>query len=145
MVTRFDLVQEQFRVAAGAGLSVAQDDIRVEGHAIEVRINAEDPDRDFRPSAGTVTDVHWPGGPGIRVDSHVYAGYRIPPNYDSLIAKVIAWGPTRAMAIARMERALRETVIEGVATTIPFHLRVLDNAFYRRGAVYTNFIARRLS
>jgi acetyl-CoA carboxylase biotin carboxylase subunit len=145
MVTRFDLVQEQFRVAAGAGLSVAQDDIRVEGHAIEVRINAEDPDRDFRPSAGTVTDVHWPGGPGIRVDSHVYAGYRIPPNYDSLIARIVAWAPTREQAIARMERALRETVIEGVATTIPFHLRVLDNAFYRRGAVYTNFIARRLS
>ena len=145
MVTRFDLVQEQFRVAAGEGLSIAQNDIRVDGHAIEVRINAEDPDRDFRPSAGTVTDVHWPGGPGIRVDSHVYAGYRIPPNYDSLIAKIIAWAPTREQAIARMERALRETVIEGVATTIPFHLRVLDNAFYRRGAVYTNFIARRLS
>lgn len=145
MITRFDLVQEQFRVAAGQGLSLRQEDVRVEGHAIEVRVNAEDPDRDFRPSAGTVSDVHWPGGPGIRVDSHVYSGYRIPPNYDSLIAKIIAWGPTRAMAIARMERALRETVVEGVATTIPFHLRVLDNAFYRRGAVYTNFIARRMT
>jgi acetyl-CoA carboxylase biotin carboxylase subunit len=145
MITRFDLVQEQLRVAAGEGLSVGQDDIRVEGHAIEVRINAEDPDRDFRPSAGTVTDVHWPGGPGIRVDSHVYAGYRIPPHYDSLIAKILAWAPTREQAIARMERALRETVIEGVTTTIPFHLRVLDNAFYRRGAVYTSFVARRMS
>ena len=145
MVTRFDLVREQLLVAAGEGLSVRQEDVRVEGHAIEVRINAEDPDRDFRPSAGTVTDVHWPGGPGIRVDSHVYAGYRIPPNYDSLIAKIIAWAPDRERAIARMERALRETVIEGVTTTIPFHLRVLDNAFYRRGAVYTNFIARRMS
>ena len=145
MVTRFDLVQEQFRVAAGEGLSVRQEDIRVEGHAIEVRVNAEDPDHDFRPSAGVVTDVHWPGGPGIRVDSHVYAGYRIPPHYDSLIAKIIAWGPTREAAIARMERALRETVVEGVKTTIPFHLRVLDNAFYRRGAVFTNFIARRMS
>ncbi len=145
MVTRFDLVQEQFRVAAGEGLSLRQEDVRVEGHAIEVRINAEDPDHDFRPSAGVVTDVHWPGGPGIRVDSHVYAGYRIPPNYDSLIAKVIAWGPNRDAAIARMERALRETVVEGVKTTIPFHLRVLDNAFYRRGAVYTNFITRRMS
>jgi acetyl-CoA carboxylase biotin carboxylase subunit len=144
MITRVDLVQEQFRVAAGEGLSRTQDEIRHHGHAIEVRINAEDPDRDFRPAAGTVTDVHWPGGPGIRVDSHVYAGYRIPPNYDSLIAKIIAWAPTRKQAIARMERALRETVIEGVATTIPFHLKVLDNAFYRRGAVYTNFIARRL-
>jgi acetyl-CoA carboxylase biotin carboxylase subunit len=145
MITRFDLVQEQLRVAAGEGLSVGQDDIRVEGHAIEVRINAEDPDRDFRPSAGTVTDVHWPGGPGIRVDSHVYAGYRIPPHYDSLIAKILAWAPTREQAIARMERALHETVIEGVTTTIPFHLRVLDNAFYRRGAVYTSFVARRMS
>ena len=145
MVTRFDLVQEQLRVAAGAGLSLTQGDVRVEGHAIEVRINAEDPDRDFRPSAGTVTDVHWPGGPGIRVDSHIYAGYRIPPHYDSLIAKILAWAPTREQAIARMERALRETVIEGVTTTIPFHLRVLDNAFYRRGAVYTNFVARRMS
>jgi len=144
MITRVDLVQEQFRVAAGEGLSRTQDEIRHHGHAIEVRVNAEDPDRDFRPAAGTVTDVHWPGGPGIRVDSHVYAGYRIPPNYDSLIAKIIAWAPTREQAIARMERALRETVIEGVATTIPFHLKVLDNAFYRRGAVYTNFIARRL-
>jgi acetyl-CoA carboxylase biotin carboxylase subunit len=145
MVTRFDLVQEQFRVAAGEGLSLRQEDVRVEGHAIEVRVNAEDPDHDFRPSAGVVTDVHWPGGPGIRVDSHVYAGYRIPPSYDSLIAKIIAWGPTREAAIARMERALRETVVEGVKTTIPFHLRVLDNAFYRRGAVFTNFIARRMS
>jgi len=145
MVTRFDLVQEQFRVAAGEGLSLRQDQVRIEGHAIEVRITAEDPEREFRPSAGTVTDVHWPGGPGIRVDSHVYAGYRIPPNYDSLIAKILAWAPTRKQAIARMDRALRETVIEGVATTIPFHLRVLDNAFYRRGAVYTNFIARRMS
>ncbi len=145
MVTRVDLVQEQFRVAFGQGLSLTQDEVRIDGHAIEVRINAEDPDRDFRPAAGTVTDLHWPGGPGIRVDSHIYAGYRVPPNYDSLIAKVIAWAPTREQAIARMERALRETVIEGITTTIPFHLRVLDNAFYRRGAVYTNFVARRMS
>jgi acetyl-CoA carboxylase biotin carboxylase subunit len=145
MVTRFDLVQEQFRVAAGEGLSLRQEEVRVEGHAIEVRVNAEDPDHDFRPSAGTVTDVHWPGGPGIRVDTHVYSGYRIPPTYDSLIAKIIAWAPNREQAIARMERALKETVIEGVATTIPFHLRVLDNAFFKRGAVYTNFIERRMS
>lgn len=144
MVTRFDLVQEQFRVAAGQGLSFTQDDVKVEGHAIEVRINAEDPDYDFRPSAGVITDVHWPGGPGIRVDSHVYAGYRIPPHYDSLIAKIIAWAPTRDEAIARMQRALQETVLDGVKTTIPFHLKVLDNAFYKRGAVYTTFIARRM-
>ncbi len=145
MVTRVDLVQAQLRLAAREPWWLRQEDVRVEGHAVEVRINAEDPSKNFRPSAGTVSDVHWPGGPGIRVDSHVYAGYRIPPYYDSLIAKIIAWAPTRAQAIARMERALRETVIEGVATTIPFHLRLLDNAFYRRGAVTTSFIARRMS
>ncbi|HLV13504.1 MAG TPA: acetyl-CoA carboxylase biotin carboxylase subunit [Trueperaceae bacterium] len=145
MITGTDLVQEQIKVAAGQPLSWRQEDLRTSGHAIEVRINAEDPEHDFRPMAGTITDVHWPGGPGVRVDSHVYAGYRIPPNYDSLLAKIIAWGPTREEAIRRMERSLRETVIEGVKTTIPFHLRVLDNAFFRRGQVYTNFIARRMS
>ncbi len=144
MVTGYDLVQEQFRVASGEGLGLNQADVRVTGHAIEVRINAEDPERDFRPAAGTVTDVHWPGGPGIRVDSHVYAGYRVPLYYDSLIAKIVAWAPTRDESIARMERALRETVVEGIATTIPFHLNVLDNAFFKRGAVFTDFIARRM-
>jgi len=137
MITQTDLVAEQ--------LSFEQSKLEVRGHAIEVRVNAEDPDHDFRPSAGVITDVHWPGGPGIRVDSHVYAGYRIPPTYDSLVAKIIAWAPSRPEAIARMERALKETVIEGVKTTVPFHLKVLDNAFFRRGAVYTNFIARRMS
>lgn len=145
MITRFDLVREQFLVAAGNGLSVTQDEITSEGHSIEVRINAEDPDHDFRPSAGLITDLHWPGGPGVRVDSHIYAGYRVPPTYDSLIAKIIVWAPDREQAIARMQRALRETVIEGIKTTIPFHLKVLDNAFYKRGAVYTNFIARRMN
>ncbi len=145
VITGTDLVKEQIRVAAGEGLAWRQEDVTVDGHAIEVRINAEDPDHDFRPAAGTITDVHWPGGPGVRVDSHVYAGYRIPPNYDSLLAKIIVWGPTREDAILRMERSLKETVIEGVKTTIPFHLRVLDNAFFRRGQVYTNFIARRMS
>ncbi len=145
MITQFDLVREQFLVAAGQGLSVTQENISSYGHAIEVRITAEDPEHDFRPSAGMITDVHWPGGPGIRVDSHIYSGYKIPTFYDSLIAKVIAWAPTRDEAIVRMQRALEETVIEGVKTTIPFHLKVLDNAFFKRGAVYTNFIARRMS
>lgn len=144
MITSFDLVREQFNVAAGLGLSVRQDEIVSAGHSIEVRINAEDPDHDFRPSAGVITDVHWPGGPGVRVDSHIYSGYRIPPTYDSLVAKLIVWAPTRDEAIRRMQRALRETVIEGVKTTIPFHLRVLDNSFYRRGDVYTNFVPRRM-
>ncbi|MBX3139560.1 MAG: acetyl-CoA carboxylase biotin carboxylase subunit [Trueperaceae bacterium] len=145
MITQTDLVQEQLRVAAGLGMALKQSELAVRGHAIELRVNAEDPDHDFRPSAGVITDVHWPGGPGVRVDSHVYAGYRIPPNYDSLIAKIIAWAPSREEAIARMERALKETVVEGVKTTIPFHLKVLGNAFFRRGDVYTNFIARRMS
>ncbi len=145
MITGTDLVQEQIKVAAGLPMSWRQEDLGVRGHAIEARINAEDPDHDFRPAAGVITDVHWPGGPGVRVDSHVYAGYRIPPNYDSLVAKIIAWAPDRDQAIARLERALKETVIEGVKTTIPFHLKVLDNAFFRRGAVYTNFIVRRMS
>ena len=144
MVTRFDLVREQFLIAAGGGLSLTQAQVEVSGHAIEVRVNAEDSEHDFRPSPGTVTDVHWPGGPGIRVDSHVYSGYQVPPNYDSLVAKIIAWAPTREEAIARMKRALTETVLEGIKTTIPFHLRVLDNAFYRRGAVYTTFITKRM-
>ncbi|HET8986008.1 MAG TPA: acetyl-CoA carboxylase biotin carboxylase subunit [Trueperaceae bacterium] len=145
MITGTDLVQEQIKVAAGLPMSWRQEDLSVRGHAIEARINAEDPDHDFRPAAGVITDVHWPGGPGVRVDSHVYAGYKIPPNYDSLVAKIIAWAPTRPEAIARLERALKETVIEGVKTTIPFHLKVLDNAFFRRGQVYTNFIVRRMS
>lgn len=144
MITSFDLVREQFNVAAGLGLSITQDEIVTRGHSIEVRVNAEDPDHDFRPSAGVITDLHWPGGPGVRVDSHAYAGYRIPANYDSLVAKIIVWAPTRDQAIRRMQRALRETVIEGIKTTIPFHLRVLDNAFYRRGDVYTNFVPRRM-
>jgi acetyl-CoA carboxylase biotin carboxylase subunit len=144
MVTQFDLVQEQFKVAAGLGLSLSQSEIQARGHAIEVRVNAEDPEHDFRPSAGLITDVHFPGGPGVRIDSHIYSGYRIPTHYDSLIAKIITWAPTRDEAIRRMQRALNETVIEGVKTTIPFHLKVLDNAFFKRGAVYTNFIPRRI-
>ena len=144
MVTQFDLVQEQLKVAFGDSLSCKQKDIKVKGHAIELRINAEDPDYDFRPSAGTITDLHWPGGPGIRIDSHIYSGYKVPPYYDSLLGKIIAWAPTREEAIARISRALDETIIEGVKTTIPFHKKVLANAFYKRGAVYTNFISRRI-
>ncbi|MAZ53821.1 MAG: acetyl-CoA carboxylase biotin carboxylase subunit [Trueperaceae bacterium] len=144
MITGFDLVQEQFRVAAGLGLSISQKNINPVGHAIEVRINAEDPSKSFRPCPGKITDLHWPGGPGIRVDSHAYAGYSIPPNYDSLIAKVIAWAPTRGQAIARMRRALKETVIEGVETSIPFHLKVIDNEYFQRGEINTDFIERRM-
>jgi acetyl-CoA carboxylase biotin carboxylase subunit len=146
MVTGVDLVQAQFRIAMGERLWLKQEEIEVRGHAIEVRVNAEDPEKGFRPSIGKVETLLFPGGPGIRVDSHLYAGYQIPPHYDSLIAKIIAWAPSREEAIRRMERALGETVIEGpgLKTTIPFHQKVLQNAFFRRGAVYTNFVARRL-
>ncbi|WP_457630303.1 acetyl-CoA carboxylase biotin carboxylase subunit [Oceanithermus sp.] len=147
MITGVDLVAEQFRIAAGEGLRLRQEDVESRGHAIEVRVNAEDPERNFRPAIGKVETVLWPGGTGVRVDSHVYAGYKIPSHYDSLIAKIIVWAEDRPAAIRRMKRALAETVIDGpgLKTTIPFHKKVLDNAFFRRGAVYTNFIARRMS
>ncbi|MGH2453406.1 MAG: acetyl-CoA carboxylase biotin carboxylase subunit [bacterium] len=144
MVTGLDLVKEQIRIAAGERLTGSQRDVVFHGHALECRINAEDPRHDFRPSAGTITTFFPPGGPGIRIDTHAYAGYAIPPHYDSLIAKVIAWAPTRDEAILRMRRALMEFEIGGIATTIPFHLRVLDNGFFRRGEVYTNFVQRRI-
>ncbi len=143
-VTGLDLVKEQIRIAAGEKLRFGQRDLEFRGHALECRINAEDPRHGFRPSAGTITGLILPGGPGIRVDTHCYPGYTVPPNYDSLIAKVIAWGRDRDEAILRMRRALLEFEVEGIRTTIPFHLRVLDNAFFRRGEVYTNFVHRRL-
>ena len=144
MVTGVDLVQWQIRVAAGEKLAMNQGDIEFRGHAIECRINAEDPTHDFRPAPGTVTAFVPPGGPGVRVDTHAFAGYAIPPYYDSLVAKVVAWGGNRAEAITRMRRALTEFTVGGVPTTIPFHLMVLDNAFFRRGEVYTNFVQRRV-
>jgi acetyl-CoA carboxylase biotin carboxylase subunit len=144
MVTGMDLVREQIRVAAGERLSWQQKDVEFRGHAIECRINAEDPTHDFRPSPGRVSGFIVPGGPGIRVDTHVYAGYTIPPYYDSLVAKLIAWGRDRVEAIARMERALGEFEIAGIRTTIPFHRILFDNAFFRRGDVNTNFVQRRI-
>jgi len=147
MITGVDLVAEQFRIAAGEGLRLHQEEIEAHGHAIEVRINAEDPERNFRPSIGKIETLLWPGGNGVRIDSHVYTGYQIPSQYDSLIGKVIVWGADREEAIRRMKRALAETVVDGpgLKTTVSFHKKVLDNAFFRRGAIYTNFIARRMS
>src|SRR5213594_4074069 len=144
MVTGTDIVKLQIKVAAGEKLGINQGDVEIRGHAIECRINAEDPRHDFRPSPGTVAAFVPPGGPGVRVDTHAYAGYAIPPYYDSLLAKVITWGANRDEAITRMRRALMEFEIAGVPTTIPFHLMVLDNAFFRRGEVYTNFVQRRI-
>ncbi|NLI99037.1 acetyl-CoA carboxylase biotin carboxylase subunit [bacterium] len=140
MISGYDLLKEQIRVAAGEKLSVTKDVLKPYGHAIECRINAEDPDRDFMPTPGKITFLHLPGGPGVRVDTHIFADYKIPPNYDSLIAKVIAWGETRAEAIVRMRRALEEFYIEGVKTTIPFHLKVLDDTEFQKGNLHTSFI-----
>jgi acetyl-CoA carboxylase, biotin carboxylase subunit len=143
MVTGIDLVKEQIRIAAGERTTLPRE-IEVRGHAIECRVNAEDPARDFLPAPGPLTAFLPPGGPGIRVDTHAFAGYTIPPHYDSLVAKVIAWGRDRNEAIMRMQRALGEFEIGGIRTTIPFHLAVLDNAFFRRGEVYVNFVQRRM-
>lgn len=145
MITGIDLVKEQIRIAAGERLEYNQQDIKLNGWAIECRINAEDPAQDFRPSPGLVSKYYVPGGFGVRVDSAVYQGYQIPPYYDSLIAKLIVWAPDREQAIRKMRRALREFTIEGVSTTIPFHLQVLENPYFHKGEVYTNFIQLRMS
>lgn len=144
LVTGVDLIKEQIRVAAGEKLGYTQEDVKINGWAIECRVNAEDPNRNFMPSPGKITGYLAPGGIGVRVDSAAYEGYSIPPFYDSMIAKLIVWGKDRDEAISRMKRALEEYVVEGIKTTIPFHLRILDNAFFRRGDFYTNFIQRRL-
>ncbi|HWZ73552.1 MAG TPA: acetyl-CoA carboxylase biotin carboxylase subunit [Casimicrobiaceae bacterium] len=144
VVTGVDIVKAQIRLAQGEPLPVTQEKVRLTGHAIECRINAEDPACDFAPSPGQVRGLRLPGGPGIRIDSHLFEGYRIPPYYDSLIAKVIAWGQDREEAIARMRRALSETRIEGVQTTIPFHTRLLEDARFRAGDVHTRFVEDKL-
>ena len=143
LVTGIDLIKEQLRVAAGEGLRFTQDEITLRGHAIECRINAEDPDHDFAPRPGHVSDFYVPGGPGIRVDTHVYSGYDIPPYYDSMIAKLLAHGNTREEAIARMRRALDEFVIDGVPTTIPFHRKMMDDPDFVSGRFDTGTLERR--
>ncbi len=141
-VTGIDLIKEQIRIAAGLPLSFKQKDIKQIGHAIECRINAEDPARNFAPQPGTIQELRVPGGPGVRLDSHVYAGYRIPPNYDSMIGKLIVHGATRTEAIARMKRALSEFHISPIRTTIPLHLQIMDNQNFLAGKVDTGFIER---
>ena len=143
LVTGVDLVVEQLRVAAGEPLRHAQSDIRVRGHALECRINAEDP-RSFLPSPGLISVYHSPGGPGIRVDSHIYTGYTVSPYYDSLIAKVIAWGPDRGSALARMGIALEELVIEGINTNIPLHRELVDDAGFRAGGTNIHYLEKLL-
>ncbi len=140
MVTGIDLVKAQIHIALGEKLKFTQSDVKAEGHAIECRINAEDPDRDFLPSPGKIETLILPGGPGVRIDTHAYPGYVIPPYYDSLIAKVITYGPTRTDAITVMQRALREMVVSPVKTTIPLHEKILNRPRFRQGKVGTNFI-----
>ncbi len=142
MVTSFDLVKEQIRIAAGEPISYMGDGTRLRGHAIECRINAEDPYRNFQPSPGLITAYHPPGGPGVRVDTHVYAGYTVPPFYDSLLAKVIVHGNTRQEALSRMGQALDSFILEGVTTTIPFLARVIRHPDFVRGQVDTRFLER---
>ncbi len=140
MVTGFDLVKEQISVAAGNKLSFCQDDVRLQGHAIECRINAEDPKRDFMPSPGQITTFHPPGGPGVRVDTHIYQGYKVPPYYDSLLAKLIVHGRNRQEALARLERSLEEFIILGVSTTIDFHREIIHDKRFVAGDVNVQFL-----
>ena len=144
-VTGVDLIKEQIRVAAGLPMTVKQEDIRFQGHAIECRINAEDPDRSFLPCPGKIDAYIAPGGPGVRVDSHAYPGYSIPPFYDSLVSKLIVWGRDRGEAIQRMQRALDEYCITGIKTTIPFHQKVLAHPSFQDGDVSTDFVEKYLS
>ena len=140
MITGVDIVKEMISVAAGNPLSFRQEDVRFSGWAIECRINAEDPERNFMPTPGTVDFYLPPGGMGVRVDSAVYPGYAIPPHYDSMVAKLIVWGETREAAIERMKRALNEFYVGGVSTTIPFHLKVLDHPKFRDGTADIRFL-----
>ena len=140
MITGVDLVAEQIRISQGERLKLTQDQINLTGHAIECRINAEDPDHNFRPAPGRISGYLPPGGPGVRIDSHVYSDYQIPPYYDSLIGKLVVWGPDRSTAILRMKRALRECAITGLPTTIGFHQKIMENYHFLRGQIYTNFV-----
>jgi acetyl-CoA carboxylase biotin carboxylase subunit len=145
MITGIDLIAAQLRIAQGDKLPFTQRDIDIRGHAIECRINAEDPDHNFRPNPGRISGYLAPGGMGVRMDSHVYTDYEIPPYYDSLVGKLIVWGPDRSTAIKRMKRALRECAITGLPTTIGFHQKVLENVHFLNGDVYTNFVNQMMS
>ena len=143
-VTGIDIVRAQIEIAAGEKLSFGQKDVHINGHAIECRITAEDPDKGFAPSLGTIENIIFPGGFGVRMDTHMYSGYTIPPYYDSLLGKLIVWGSDRSEAISRMTRCLSEFAIEGVKTNIPYHLKIMANQYYRRGELSTSFIKTRM-
>ncbi len=140
MISDFDLIKGQIKVAANEKLALKQEDIVFKGHAIECRINAEDPEKNFIPSPGNIDSLNFPGGPGIRVDSHIYQGYSIPPFYDSLLAKIIAYGANREEALLRMNRALEEFVVEGIKTTSAFHKFVINNERFKKGDFDTHFL-----
>ncbi len=142
MLSGLDLVREQIRIAAGEPLGYTQDDVALRGHAIELRINAEDPSQDFRPQAGRVERYLPPGGPGVRMDSHLYPGYDVPPFYDSLLGKLICWGADRQTAINRARGALDELVIDGMITNVAFHRAVLTDAAFLEGRFTTNLLDR---
>jgi len=144
MITGVDIVKEQINIAAGEPLSYSQDDIRIQGHAIECRINAEDP-KTFMPCPGTIAQVHIPGGPGIRVDTHIYSGYTVPPYYDSLIGKLIAHGETRDSALARMRLALEEMVIEGIKTNILLHQEIMEDTVFAVGGANIHYLEKKLA
>lgn len=141
MITGIDLVKEQLRIASGEKLTLKQKDIVLRGHAIECRINAEDP-RTFTPSPGTISYFHAPGGPGIRVDTHIYGSYKVPPYYDSLVAKIIAYGDNRELALARMRNALDETVIEGIRTNVPLHQDILRGNSFQKGLINIHYLEK---
>lgn len=142
MVTGIDLIKEQIKIAAGEKLTIAQEDVKIQGHAIECRINAEDPDKNFMPCPGTVNYIHFPGGKGIRVDSALYAGYTIPPYYDSMVAKLIVHDETRELAIQKMRSALGELIVQGVKTNLDYQYEILNDNEYVQGNVDTGFIER---
>lgn len=142
MITGLDLIAEQLRIAQGERLSLTQEQVVLRGHAIECRINAEDPDHNFRPNPGRISGYLPPSGPGVRMDSHVYTDYEIPPYYDSLIGKLIVWGHDRPAAIRRMRRALRECAVTGLPTTISFHQKILETPEFQKGQVNTNFVEK---
>jgi acetyl-CoA carboxylase biotin carboxylase subunit len=144
MVTGIDLVREQLSIAAGNKLALKQEDIVLEGHAIECRINAEDPET-FLPCPGLIQHFHAPGGPGVRVDSHIYEGYRVPSNYDSMIGKLIVHGPDRETAIARMRVALSEMVVDGIKTNVPLQQRIMADAGFQRGGQNIHYLEKRLA
>jgi acetyl-CoA carboxylase biotin carboxylase subunit len=143
LITGIDLVREQLSVAAGEKLSFAQDDIKIQGHAIECRINAEDP-KTFMPSPGLINLFHAPGGPGVRMDTHIYSGYKVPPYYDSMIGKLITHGQNRDVAIARMKNALTEIVIEGIKTNVPLHQEIFQHAAFQQGGTDIHYLEKRL-